>query len=255
MQDLIQEFRSSLTERAVLGCFSKTTDSAFVEAMGHAGLAFVILDMEHGHIGFETLREHIFASERSGIVPIVRVPHYESEAIGKALDLGAYGIQVPSIGSQAEAAAVISRAKFHPLGSRGVCRFVRAADYGTLDRDLYFTGANENLVILQIEGTEGLANFDEIVDVEGVDVIFIGPYDLSRSLGVPGDIENPLVVGEIEKLVAKASDRGVVLGTFCDTIEQLAHWKRLGITYLAYSVDINIFIQGIEHTTGLLSEL
>lgn len=214
--------------------------------MGYAGLGFVILDMEHGPIGFETLRGHILAAEKSGLVPIVRVPGYDSDAIGKSLDLGAYGVQVPSVGSAEEASHVIREARFHPEGERGVCRFVRAADYGTADRNEYFSRANECLVVLQIEGKEGLANFDEIVSVAGIDIIFIGPYDLSRSLGVPGDIENPIVVGEIEKLVSKAKEQNIVLGTFCDTVDQVVHWRDLGIAYLAYSVDINIFVQGIE---------
>lgn len=252
MWDSVEEFRSRCRDTAVFGCFSKTTDSSIVEAMGRAGLDFVILDMEHGPIGFETLRAHILASEVSGVAPIVRVPHHRSEAIGKALDLGAFGVQVPTITSAADAAEVVSRAKFHPRGARGLCRYVRAADYATLDKDAYLAKANEALVVLHLEGREGLAAFDEIVDVAGVDILFIGPYDLSQSLGVPGDIEDPLVVGEMESLAARARERSVVVGTFCESTQQLSKWRDLGVTYLAYSVDISIFIQGVE---GVLSQV
>jgi 4-hydroxy-2-oxoheptanedioate aldolase len=123
---------------------------------------------------------------------------------------------------------------------------VRAANYAVMDRNDYLRSANENLVILQVEGIEGLKNFKQIIDVEGVDIVFIGPYDLSQAMGIPGKIEDPALVNEMEKLINDADKHKVVLGTFCDTPGQLLHWKRLGVKYLAYSVDINIFVEGLN---------
>lgn len=239
-------FREKINQQAVWGCFSKTTDSSFVEAMAVAGADFVILDMEHGPITTETLKTHIMALKATNTLAIVRVENTSSDTIGKALDLGADGIQVPSVSSASEAQKAIERAKFFPDGSRGVCRFVRAADYSDKERAAYFQEANRNIMILQLEGVEGLENFEEIIKIKGIDIIFIGPYDLSQSLQVPGQIEHPLVTRKIEEMIQLANKHQILLGTFCDTFEQLHKWKNLGISYLAYSVDVGLFKDAIS---------
>ena len=241
----LRAFKAKLAHQNVLGCFSKTTDSSIVEAMGFAGMDFVILDMEHGPITSETLKHHLMAVSCTDMLGIVRVPGHDSEMIGNALDLGAHGIQVPSVNCAAHAAEAIRRAKFYPMGQRGVCRFVRGAQYSHLERHTYFESANDALVILQLEG-QGLDNFENIVALDGVDIIFLGPYDLSQALGVPGEIEHPKVLGALTELTEKAKDRGVVLGTFCDTPKQLEHWKSTGIRYLSYSVDLAIFMDALK---------
>lgn len=241
-----ESFKKKVAEKSVWGCFSKTTDSSFVEAMAIAGADFVILDMEHGPITTETLKTHIMALKATQTLAIVRVEGATSETIGKALDLGADGVQVPSVSNAEEAQKAIIRAKFFPEGQRGVCRFVRAADYSDKERATYFSEANQNLMIIQLEGKEGLANFEEIVSLQGIDIIFIGPYDLSQSLGVPGQIEHPIVTSKIEEMIDLAKRNNVTLGTFCDTPTQLNKWNDLGISYLAYSVDVGIFKDAIQ---------
>lgn len=240
-------FKNKIQKQAVWGCFSKTTDSSFVEAMAIAGADFVILDMEHGPITTETLKTHIMALKATQTLAIVRVEGATSATIGKALDLGADGVQVPSVSTVKEAKEALERAKFFPEGQRGVCRFVRAADYSDKDRTAYFKEANQNLLIIQLEGKEGLANFESIVTVKGIDIIFIGPYDLSQSLGVPGQIEHPLVTEKIEEMIDLAKKNNITLGTFCDTYPQLKKWKELGISYLAYSVDVGIFKDAVQN--------
>lgn len=242
---LINDFKSKLKNNFTLGCFSKTTDSSIIESIGKAGWDFVILDMEHGPVTTETLKHHVLASYNAGLAPIVRVESFESENIGKALDLGAAGLQIPSVTSAHHVNEVLKRSKFYPEGERGVCRFVKAADYGLLPKNEYFKAANESLIIIQVEGKEGLDNIDEILETGGFDVLFIGPYDLSQSLGYPGEIEHPEVVNEIEKICKKAINKSVYVGTFCDSIKQVKHWKDLGLKYLSYSVDISIFAQSL----------
>ena len=214
--------------------------------MGYAGMDFVILDMEHGPIGTETLKHHVMAAASTDMLGIVRVENYSSENIGKALDLGAHGIQIPSVSTKEQAVEAVKRAKFFPKGERGVCRFVKAADYSNLPSKTYFGQANEALLIIQLEGKEGLAAFDQIIEVEGVDIVFIGPYDLSQSLGVPGEIQHPTVINAMESLIKKAKIKGIMLGTFCDTPELLKHWRGLGINYLSYGVDIALFMESLK---------
>jgi 4-hydroxy-2-oxoheptanedioate aldolase len=122
-----------------------------------------------------------------------------------------------------------------------VCRFVRAADFSLQTRAEYFERANEIAVIGMVEGVQGIRNLDEILEVDGIDVLFIGPYDLSQALGVIGDIENPLVLKEIEAIVAKCKARKRTVGTFVDNIATARRYKELGVQYLAYSVDVGIF--------------
>lgn len=242
---LINDFKSKLKNNFTLGCFSKTTDSSLIESIGKAGWDYVIIDMEHGPATSETLKHHIMGAYSSGAIPIVRVESFESENIGKALDLGAAGLQIPSVSSAHHVNEVLKRSKFYPEGERGVCRFVKAADYGLLPKSEYFKAANKSVIIIQIEGKEGLDNIDEILETGGFDVLFIGPYDLSQSLGYPGEIEHPEVINEIEKICKKAFEKKIYVGTFCDSIDQVKRWKGLGLKYLSYSVDISIFAQAL----------
>ncbi len=190
----------------VYGLFCKTTAPEFIEAAGYAGFDFCILDMEHGPIHFERVQNLVRAAECSGITPIVRTQGSDESSIAHPLDLGAQGVQVPQVSSVDEARRVLQAAKFAPLGERGVCRFVRAAHFSTMDRQEYFRKANESLVILQLEGTN-LAAYEEIAALDGVDVLFIGPYDLSQAVGLPGQIEHPRVKEEVKKIIVNCKSK------------------------------------------------
>ncbi|MDR1897522.1 MAG: aldolase [Prevotellaceae bacterium] len=243
MKDL-KVFKDKLKKgEAVYGPFMKTTDASFVECAGYSGFDFVILDMEHGPVGFSGLQNLIRGAAVSGVLPIVRTYDSSETAISKALDLGAGGIQVPQIQSVEEAKEVIKAAKYFPKGERGVCRFVRAAKYSSTPRNEYFEAANEALVILQVEGKQVLNKLDGILAVKGLDILFIGPYDLSQSLGVPGQVSHPAVIEAITNITEQAKQAGVVTGVFCDTFESAALWRGAGIQYLSYSVDVGIYTE------------
>ncbi len=243
---MTEDLRRRLAERSCTGIFSKTLDSGFVEAAGASGLDFIILDTEHGPAGWETVHNHVRAARMTGMAPLVRVRGLDAHAIGAALDTGAAGVQVPNITSAAEAAAAVAAARFHPMGSRGVCRFVRAAGFGGQDKAAYFAAGNETLVVLQVEGVEGVGNIEEILAVPGFDVLFVGPYDLSQSLGRPGDVEGAEVRALIDRIAAAAAQVGKTLGIFCDTAEALARYRAMGVPYIAYSVDISLFREALS---------
>ena len=226
--------------------FSKSEDPAFVEAMGYAGLDFVIIDLEHGPNSIRSAQNLVRAAQLSGAFPIIRVKEGADHVMAEALDIGAGGIQVPQITCGVEAREVVKRTKFAPVGERGVCRFVRAAHYSAMDRYDYFKSANESVIILQIEGQSGIDDLDAILDVEGIDVVFIGPYDLSQSLGVVGDIENPLVERKMFEIIDKCAQKGMAVGTFADTPKNARKWRDLGVKYIAYSVDVGIFCDAVK---------
>lgn len=231
----------------MIGVFSKTLDSNFVEALGFAGMDFVILDQEHGPVSNAGLYDHVRAARASSMKSIVRVKGVDANAIGAALDAGADGVQVPNISTPEEAEQAVKAAKFFPLGNRGVCRFVKAAEFGRSPKLKYFDKANEKLVILQVEGKTGIQNLEKILDVENFDILFIGPYDLSQSLGIPGQIDHPEMKELMNKVAHQVKEKGKRLGTFADSVESAKYLLSLGFEYLAYSVDINIFLEAAQN--------
>ena len=255
MQDrLIQDFRTKIGERVVLGTFSKSTDPAFIEVMGHAGFDFVVLDLEHGPNNVLSLQNLIRAAETSGLMPIVRVKEDPLSLIGEVLDVGARGIQVPNVRTRQDVEGIIRGARFAPQGMRGVCRFVRAAGYSSADSSTYFADSNTAVLILQLEGREAVENVEEILSVPGVDIVFIGPYDLSQSLGVPGDVRNPKVTDAMAKIVARCVSRKILVGTFADTPEDARKWRKAGVRYLCYSVDVGLFTEKCHETAQMLCD-
>jgi len=243
--------------KVVFGPFMKFTDPAAVEIMGYAGFDFVIIDAEHGPISMETAQNMIRAAESVDITPIIRVGNNEEALILRALDIGAQGIEIPQINSKADAVRAVkipqinSKAdavravksvKYSPQGERGVCRYVRAAKYSSMDKFKYFESANkETMIIAHIEGVEGINNLDEILSVPSIDVIFIGPYDLSQSLGIPGQVNHPLVTERMKEVVLKCKENKVSVGTFADDIKTAKSWISLGVQYMSFSVDVGIF--------------
>ena len=225
----------------VFGPFMKFTDPAAVEIMGFAGFDFVIIDAEHGPISIQSAQNMIRAAETANITPIIRVSSNDEALILRALDIGAQGIEIPQINSKSQAIKAVKSVKYSPQGERGVCRYVRATNYSSMDKFKYFKSANEEtMIIAHIEGVEGINNLDEILSVPRIDVIFIGPYDLSQSLGIPGEVNNPLVTEKMKEVVLKCKQNKIAVGTFADDIETAKFWVLLGVQYMAFSVDVGI---------------
>jgi len=239
-----------------IGPFSKSSDPAIIECIGLAGFDFVIIDLEHGPNSIETAQNLVRAAIIHNLTPIIRVGENKESIISKALDIGAQGVQVPQINSKEDAQQVVDSAKFSPLGKRGVCRYVRAAGYSSKDKNEYFIDSNnETLVIIHIEGEEGLENLDHILKIDGVDIIFIGPYDLSQSMGVSGETNHPKVLNAMKMVVEKATRYNKVVGTFVETPGDLKMWKDLGVLYLSYKVDVGIFYEACAKIQNELKEL
>lgn len=252
MNTIIKTFKEKLlNDNVVIGPFVKSSDPAFIEIIGHAGFDFCILDMEHGPVDYQQMQNNIRAATVCGILPVIRVAENEEGLIGKALDIGALAVQIPQIETASQAKEAVQAAKFYPEGNRGVCRFVRAAEYSSMDRKEYFQSANDALVILQLEGLEAIKNIDSILEVEGIDIIFIGPYDLSQSLGVPGEVNSKIVIDKMKLIVDKARNKNITVGTFIDREEDIKTWKQAKVQYLSYSVDVGIFYDACRSIVNL----
>lgn len=223
----------------LFGPFINMNYPAVVEVAGMAGFDFCIIDNEHGEIPVEGTLDMIRACKLAGIPSIVRVYEGNPELIDKALDLGADGVQIPNIGSKEAAEIAVSAAKFAPEGSRGCNRYVRAGKYGSIDKADFFGKANdETAVILQVEGQDGVQALPDILKVKGFDVLFVGPYDLSASLGIPGQVNHPKVIAQMEEIMRQAKEVGVAVGFFCDDVATAVEWKNRGVQYVSFSSDI-----------------
>lgn len=251
----MQHFRELLKEKdSVFGIFSKTNDAFFVEAAGKAGLDFIILDTEHGPNSPREIYPLINAAKLAGIHPVVRVGKIDAAEFQRYLDLDISALQVPQIQSKQDAENVCRFSKFFPHGMRGVCKYVKGADYSLKEKGRYFSEQNQGVNIIHIEGREGIEVLPEIIDMEGIDIFFIGPYDLSQSLGVPGEVNHPRVLAEIEFIVKKCSEKGKYTGIFTDTVATARKYRELGVKYISYSVDVGIFAQACSRIVSEFSE-
>ncbi len=230
--------------KTVYGPFVKFTDPAAIEIAAYSGFDFVIIDLEHGPHSIKSAQNLVRAAERTGISPIIRVLENSPTHILRALDIGTQGIEIPHVSSKKAAENAVRATRFAPQGERGLCRFVRAAHYSSESPDKYIPRANREIaVIIQIEGVEGIRNLNEIIMVKGIDIIFLGPYDLSQSCGVPGNVHHPEVVVKMEKAVAIARKAGIATGTFVDTWEEAKRWEKVGVQYISLSVDVGIYYE------------
>jgi 2-keto-3-deoxy-L-rhamnonate aldolase RhmA len=197
-----------------------------VELCGRVGFHWALIDCEHGAFSAEGMEHAIVAADGVNLPVMVRPASDRPEAILSALDRGAAGVQVPHVATAAQADAIVRAVKFEPRGNRGLGTSVRAAGYGIdLDLAAYMADANrETIVCVQIEDREGLANVAEIAAVPGVDIVFVGPMDLSQALGYPGDLARPEFRREVERAFDAAHAAGVMTGTSGN-----AAWVRYGV--------------------------
>lgn len=229
-----------------VGLFVKCPHPEMIEAIALAGMDFAVVDMEHTPLSPRDLYPLVLAAERRNLSLIVRVPKNDEAHIKWCIDLGVNRIQIPNITSARDVDAAVEAAYFHPIGARGLCRFVRAADFGTLDKDMHLQSSNiRTQLILQIEGLKALDHIDEIIAAAPKNaVIFVGPWDLSQALGKPGQVWDPEVVYAISHVRQKCADAGLRFGTFTDSLEGLGGLMRAGTDLIAFASDLAVFIRG-----------
>jgi len=209
-----------------------------VEVMALAGFEWLVIDIEHTSIDLSTTENLIRTIQANNIKALVRVSKNEEVIIKKVLDMGADGIIVPMVCSKEDALQAVSYAKYPPLGKRGVGLY-RASGYGTKFEE-YKKWVNEELVIIaQIEHINAVNNIDEILQVEGIDGTIIGPYDLSGSMGYPGEFEREDVKNAVQKVLDKCQEHKIPSGFHVvDTHPEKSQMKiEQGCTFLAYGID------------------
>jgi len=218
-----------LSGKKVVGVFGGIGNASAVEILALAGMDYYLIDTEHGPFDVETASKLIIAAEARGITPMVRVKDFNRNSVLKMLDVGAMGIMVPFIKTVDEVKALVSYAKYSPIGERG-CAFARKAGYGLEplaqgEIQDYFDWANENTILMpQCETVEALSCIEEITAIEGVDAIFVGPFDLSVSMGMPKQFDDPVFIAALERILKACKNEDVfsfTLGTSPQHAQQM----------------------------------
>ncbi len=224
--------------RSAIGTFVKFSDPAAVEILALAGFDFFVLDTEHVAMDRQELVHILRAAEAFGITPIVRVRENNQVEILQNLDLGYLGVQVPNVDTPEDAKRLVESVKYIPAGNRGLSPSVRACRYGTLPVAEYIERANtETLVVSHCETVECVKNLDEILKIDGIDVIFIGPMDLSQSMGIPGQTADPRLKAMIGEISEKVLRSGKTLGTTAGSPEAARELMQKGVSYILLSSD------------------
>ena len=231
----------------VVGPFVIIPSVPMLDTLGYAGMDFCIIDTEHGPISQESATDLVIAAQGTGVAPIIRVGDNDERLILRSLDIGAEGVQVPQINNFDDAKKVVRAAKYAPMGARGLSVFTRAGDYYATEGAGHTDKQNaETMIVVHIEGQRGLDNLDEIMTVEGIDVLFLGPYDISQSLGLPGDVRNPKVEAALKEAAGKARGQGRAVGSYAKDVEMGKWLIDLGVQYLSINVDATIYMQACE---------
>ncbi len=207
-----------------------------------SGLDFVIYDMEHGRCDIQLVAEMIASCRGSKIVPMVRVPDVAFAPLARILDVGARGVMVPRVETRQQAEDIVSQLKYAPQGRRGVALGI-AHDRYRAGGPEYFAQANEETcVIVMVETVKGFEHLDEIVSVPGIDIAWIGHYDLTVSMGIPNQFDHPRLLDAMDALVAACQRHGVAPGYLPPTPEAASHWIGKGFRVLSLGTDFGVYV-------------
>ena len=213
----------------------------------NAGAEFVVYDMEHTGFETETIRMLIATTPRPKLVPIVRIPTTKYEFVSRTLDMGAMGIMAPMVETADEARLLVQSAKYPPIGRRGSAFSIAHDDYRNDPiPDVVRSSNEEVLVIVQIETATGLTNLEEIAAVPEVDVLWIGLYDLTNSLGIPGQMQHPQIESAIDRVIAACHKNNKIPAVLVTSIEEGRAQIQRGFKLIAYGGDVWIYQSALK---------
>ena len=232
----IASFRSRvLAGDPLLGCFLTWPVQGFPEVLALAHFDFVVIDAEHGFFSVESIESMVRACDGAGLPAIVRVPACPAAEVGRSLDAGAAGILYPRAESATMVRQGVEAAKYPPLGKRGLGG-VRANRYGTLPLDAFVRDANAStLVICQIETQGALSDLGTIARVDGIDVLYVGPNDLTQALGIPGKYADPAYQRELGRVASGAKEAGKAAGIMLARADQMPPLLEMGYRFFTMS--------------------
>jgi len=240
-------------DETVLGAFLSTGSTVSAEVVGQSGWEFVVIDLEHGMSSERDVLGQLQSLEHTPCGAIIRVESHERQRVHRILDLGAHGIMFPRVDTAEQARACVAAMRYPPEGTRGVAVLVRASGYGK-DFPAYRDQTSSLLTIAQIETAEAIENVEAIAAVDGIDVLFIGPMDLSTSLGVFRQYDHPRFTGAIARTVAAAGKHQRTLGILIAAPSDFKRYHDLGFRLITCGTDISFLRSAAEQTYRSLRE-
>ncbi|MBN2984422.1 HpcH/HpaI aldolase family protein [Cohnella algarum] len=247
--------RSGLNGRQpAYGMIATLKDPAVIEMAGYAGYDFAVIDMEHTTLDFGTAEHMLRAAEGAGIHSIIRTPKNDYDAMLRVLDAGAEGIMVPHLTSREQAQRTVDTAKYRPFGKRGLDGSSRAARYGAVPFQEHLKRQNNRVTVIgMIEDTEAVDRIRDIVAVDGLDALFIGPADLAASLGHQDRFDHPEVIEAMKETVRISREAGVGIGIPAFTADDVARYADWGCTFFTIPpIDVLFFTQALSsHLAGI----
>jgi len=237
--------RRVLAGEPTVGAFVGLGAPASAELVARAGFDWAILDLEHGMGSVSDLHAQLLAVQTTPTAAIVRVPSVERLRIDRALDLGADGVMLPQVRSAAEARDGVSWMRYPPAGVRGVALVTRGAGYGAVDHPAIAEQVNESLLgVFQVESPEAVAAADDLASIDGVDVLFVGPADLSHTMGIPGRFDDREFVAALDRVVGACRAHGKAPGILLKDGASVAASRARGFTFLGVGSDVAFVIAG-----------
>jgi 2-keto-3-deoxy-L-rhamnonate aldolase RhmA len=244
MKDLKKRLKNGET---VNGCWLNLGSSITAEIVGLSGFDWVLIDLEHGAGAEKDVLHQLQALEHTPAAAVVRVESAQRQRIHRILDIGAEGIMVPRISNAEDAAAIASALHYPPDGSRGIAKMVRASGFGQHFPEYYKNGKENILGVVQIETAEVLNHLDAVAATEGIDVLFIGPSDLSMELGVFGQLDHPLFRDALKATVGAAQKAGKAVGILLQNADDFRTYHELGVRMIACGADGSFVSQGARN--------
>lgn len=229
-------FRDRLKKgEQLIGTLLTLGSANVAEVLSYSALDWLFLDLEHSAMG-TTEAERLIQAIGGRVATLIRVESKDEVGIRKALDIGADGIIIPQVNSRIEAERVVALAKFPPEGIRSI-GLSRASNFGNQFADYISQANSKTSIIIQIEHIDALNEIEDIISVKGIDAIFVGPYDLSGSLGILGQVDAPEMTKAISKIISTAKEKGVIAGIFAGSGSIARKYLEQGFSLIAVASD------------------
>ena len=235
-----------LRGETLIGVWAGLDSPASAELLARAGVDWVLVDLEHGAATEASLLAHLYAIDAGGAAALVRPPSGERLRIGRALDLGAAGIVVPRLDTVAQVQEVVTFLRYPPAGQRGVALLARGGRLGTVNHAGVAALNDDILGIIQIESPLALEAAEDIAAIDGVDCLFVGPADLSHSLGIPGQFSNPIYQAALRKVVDACRKHGKAPGILLYDHSTFRPHLDLGYTFVGVGADASFVNDGMK---------
>lgn len=248
------QFLAALTSGTPqIGLWLNLSDPVAVEIAASSGFDWVLVDTEHAPWSLDAALRALTIVAGYPTAAMVRVGDHDPHRIGRLLDIGSQSLLVPMVNTAAQARAIVDACEFPPRGKRGVASQTRAGSWGR-DPEYLAKAGEQQCLVIQIESAQAVENIDEILAVEGIDAIFVGPADLAASLGHLGNPDHPTVQEAIRRVERAAQTRGMPLGTLTRDLDAARQYLARGYTFIAVGTDTAVLAQGLRSLRATIAD-